>query len=253
MKYKRGQITPLAIIGLIILVGIIGALIFSNKLIFEGKKTQLDKNVDLNEDQIEVKDFVDGCITEVAKANILYMGQRGGYFNDPLEATDFKVPYYVDKGADLRPGLSKLEDEISDSITSELRYCIDDFKVFKEFGITTEEEMSTKTTITDGNVALEVYFPLEIKRLDSVSKLDSFAVNIPIRLGKVYGVTTVLLDDQLRNPDSFCINCYITTAYYDDFYYHLYRYGEDTVVFTVEDVNTTRTHLPFNFTYAVRY
>lgn len=249
---KKAQLSIFTIVGLIVVLLVVGAFFLRDINIERSGGFKITSRPVLTGTEAQVNDFVEDCIKDVARANLRVIGQQGGYFNAVSTSTDFNVPYYVDKGQNLVPVKERVETEIADSINEGLPLCVNNFESFTKLRIEAGN-VDTKVNLNEEEVALLADYPLKIWKEEELFKLDDFYVAIPVRYGKMYEVTEKIMEDQLQNPDSVCINCYVTEALKNDFYYKVQRYGDDVVVFTMIDFNDTRTHMPFNLTYAVRY
>jgi hypothetical protein len=209
MHEKKGQITLFIIIGIILLLG--AALIFYLKeqdIIFRPKPPVLP------DDASQIKQFVETCVSSIAKDAANLVGTTGGYIKIPDEIRsnpmasvrispleNGKIPYWHYQGESRIPPLEFIEEQISGYVTDNIRECILDLEPFRtQYNIKELGNISTTTTITEEAVAIEVDYPIEIsdKLGRKITSLDKFSSSVSYRLKQTYDFAVNIMEEENR-------------------------------------------------------
>jgi len=237
---KKGQITIFIIIALV-LVGIVG-LYFSLRGEFKTEKVSSEVE--------EIYIFVHGCIEETGVDAIYEVSQKGGYFLSPDLSTEEGIPYYYVEKKYNGPSKEKIALEISHYMNTMLFFCTKNFEDFPEFVIS-QEDISTTTKIENEKVIFNVDYPLRISKGESINTLKNFNnIETPIRLGLVYDSIGKMFKDQ---EQGLCLSCVLDVALQNDLYVDMSDYDEETIIFTIRDINSNIEEKEFSFNFANKY
>jgi hypothetical protein len=244
-KSKRSQITVFIILAILIVV-LIG-------VFFSYRMNLLNLNSDVvNPDIAPIHSFVVSCIKQAGEDGIYNIGQTGGYFNSPNLSTDNQISYYLYGNDNLMPSKEKIENELSEYMNNMLFFCTKNFIDFPDFNVK-QGEIKTKTTIEDNKVIFNVNYPLSIKKNDKSYLFNQFKdIEIPVRLGVIYGVNQLIMEDQMKNKKDVCASCLNQWANEKDLYIDMYDYKK-SLVFVITDTNSRINEKEFTFYFANKY
>jgi len=205
-KKRGGQVAVFFIIA--VLVILFGA-------VFLHYKSLSTEEEYIEPELVPVRDYVDGCLENVADTGISLLGITGGYIGVPARINNnpraylalgpgLKNPYWWYDGVTAIPTEEFIKRQLEDYITHNLRVCLDNFNVFQgQYGINELGSITTEVTLTDENVIVSVNYPLEIFYHLNKSKLtlESFKQAIPIRLKKILQLAKTIMERE--NKDFF--------------------------------------------------
>ncbi|MEK6961142.1 MAG: hypothetical protein AABX47_08280 [Nanoarchaeota archaeon] len=155
-------------------------------------------------------DYVESCISLVGHDAIETISEQGGYLHLP-EKTSFGQPIHLDKGQDTSPSVSRIEEELSKYVDSELHFClrnqIDLNRARIEIGAP-----STKTTIRENSVAFQVHMLTRTTTGNTKTTTSDFFAYIPSRFWQTRQIAQDLLTQLTKNPQTICISCLFDQA-----------------------------------------
>ena len=245
---KRGQITLFIILGLVIII-ILGIIFYFKSIIFSNSNQEKYSSIS---PQIKtVGDFINNCVKIIGEEGIAYTGQQSGYYKLPEKSTENNIAYYLDERK-LIPPLSAIENSISSYVNENLDLCIKNFSDLKGFKFKTKK-VSTRTSIKDKAVILNVNYPVEVIRAKSEYQLSEFKLSIPVRLGIIYNVSSNIIDEQLKDKNNICLTCLVNIGNGNDLKINLANYENDTIIFTILDEKSKLNNQPYGFNFAVKY
>jgi hypothetical protein len=177
-------------------------------------------------DLMPVKTYVESCISIIGEKAIIQLGARAGFIEIPAEIKNDPYSYlsYIPNSPLILPywyyntynrypplykeeGVYSIEEQLNNYIGSNLKECLEDFKVFeKKFQIKEKEGINVDSAISEDSVSINIDYPLIIKNKVSkkVSRISKFQINIPIRLKKIYELAKKILDEE--NKELFLEN-----------------------------------------------
>jgi len=126
---KKSQITVFIIIAVIIVVSFIALMLF-----FYGRDDDLEEHKD-PVDIERINNFVEECIFQTGEDAVYRIGRTGGYSEASKYSTSNDIAYYYDKGRNLLPPKSEIENQLALYIKSNLNSCIKDFSDFPTWGL----------------------------------------------------------------------------------------------------------------------
>lgn len=217
---KRGQVTLFIIVGILMLV-----VFFLLTRFLQGVDTQV-----IPEDFAPVTNFVESCIGFVGADAIEFVSQQGGYFEMEEEYT-----YYFYESSNQMPSKSTVEEELSKYMDEVLFFCLKNFADFPGFAVN-QGFSKTKAIIRRDDVLFEVELPLEIRKQASKINLDRFAKAVPSRLNTLYDVSANIVIEQMKDPDSICLDCMVNLGINNDVFIKLERIDETRILFIVTDI-----------------
>lgn len=213
---KRGQLTIFIIIGIIILVVFASFFVLRSVLVEEELEVARPIAEQIPTEFEPVRVFTDDCIELIAKQGLVRLGQQGGhiypelwtglYFNeqnptdsDGLILGSAKIPYWwynqVGNSQNTvsldtnRPTISDMERDLKVFIETELPTCLNNYEDFEEQNYQVREgDITAFVDILPGSIGISVTHPLTVRRGPSEATFESFFVDLPVDLNKMYNV-----------------------------------------------------------------
>jgi len=220
---KKGQVTIFIILGIVILFTVSAILYISYKTTTKDFETGEVKTVATVPVVFEpVQSYVENCLHQVAKQGLVILGGQGGYIypnllgefseKDPTNSEGINinptlVPYWhfnsapnsVDSitCASNKPKLyddgelgseMSVEAQLGRYVKEKIGACLGDYSGFKEQGFEIDEENSIEVVVkvAEKGVIFKLKKSLEVTLGDTIDELDSFYVNIPLKLKHYY-------------------------------------------------------------------
>ena len=195
---RKGQVTLFIIAGIVVVV--IAAILFYLR------GSSVGQNIDVPVEAQPVKVFVDACLKSTAIKGIQLLGIQGGYvmLDKPYLQTEYsKISYHFIRNNKTYPSDEEVENEISFFIGAYIQSCIQGFTIFKEQGYDIKEgNISVKANINENKVDIDLNYPLELGKGEARNKLESFSVDVPIRLGHILDISRKITDKAADDPES---------------------------------------------------
>jgi len=240
MQNKKGQVTIFIIIAVVIVVA--GVLIYMFY-------PQIKSGFSSKEDSVSL--FVRSCIEDTGKDAIYFVSQKGGYFSSPIDSNINGIPYYYFNGKNYMPSKEKIEEELSSYMNNMLTFCLQDFVNFPEVNIS-QGEVETRTKIKEGEIVLDVKYPLVIKKGESVSRIEEFEdIKIPVRLGIIYDAVGKIIQEQMTHED-ICLSCISGIMEENELKIDLTNV-DDGIIFTIIDENSKIKDVDLKFSFVNKY
>ena len=205
----------------------------------------------LNPDAERVYNFVQTCIEEKSIETIYQVGENGGYFFPPNISLDSGTVIYYENGRNLMPSKKQVEDEISFFLNEKLFFCTRNFIDFPDLQIS-QSEISTKITIEDEKIILNVNYPLTITKGEDKSLIKDFKIEIPIRLGIIYNSVAEFMQTQ-KESEGICLSCLLEISEKNDLFVDMMDYDEQTTIFVFRDENSKIKDEIFVWVFANEY
>ncbi|PIN74243.1 hypothetical protein COV20_01350 [Candidatus Woesearchaeota archaeon CG10_big_fil_rev_8_21_14_0_10_45_16] len=225
---KRGQVTVFVIVALLVLG--LSALIF----VLNERITPEIKPVDT----APVQQFVESCLQKTLSEGISFIAENGGYNHLPeLSSSDafHNAPYYVYLGEDTSPTLQSIQRQLADYITSQLPFCIQQFKAFPY--TISFSEISTRVSILLGMVDADISFPITIEQGEQQATLDTFRVSQPSSLFEMYSASQEIVDYTLLFDNAICFDCIDDTAQKNNLQISVLEFKLDELFYIIEDLD----------------
>lgn len=227
---KRGQVTLLVIVGLVILIGA-GLFFFissSNQSTPEDITKEL---VDVGEEYRPVDIYVKSCLTSIGVQVAEQIGQHGGYLNPLEELTyDVSAPYdsdgilltnsdesmvpywvYIPSSTEqdttifpsiVIPELEDIERSHAQEIDKQLLSCLNNFDNLEFTGSEVEILKNSETTVTytEKEIVVQTKLPVKVTLPDgSVHELEDFYSIIDIPFKKYYDMAKLVTAQEYEN------------------------------------------------------
>ena len=145
----------------------------------------------------------------------------------------------------------QIEKEISNYITRNLEFCIGGFTDFTQYNIT-RGKLNTAAIIQDEKVLVKLNYPLTIKKGESVSRIQDFETEVPVRMGIIYDIIKKY-QDQEKPIEGMCFNCQVDELEAKGLSLDSYDYNNETVIFVLKDKYSIINNKPFEWIFANKY
>ncbi len=98
------------------------------------------------------------------------------------------------------PSILSIEVQLDEYINKNLKKCVRGFATLPSLGfdITEKGNARAKTTVAEENVIVEVEYPIEIKKGDSVRTIKRYRLTIPLNLKRIYEEATRILKTERK-------------------------------------------------------
>jgi hypothetical protein len=253
---KKGQITIIIIIGIIILAAVSTMIFFKNQSFKEGiiaskeEITQTDFNV------AGIKSYVESCITKTTNEAILENGRSGGYFYLPNESTKDlfeNVPYYSTATEDLFPTNEIIANELSYYLDTMLDLCLENFAPYVKQGFNvTMNEPSSKIKLTMTKIRVNTNLPLTIKKGTGKKELAEFSVEIP---AKSLVNDLIVAKEIVKGQEAgeICVTCFSALALKNNLEIQVLPLDNNTYFFEMVDNDYFVNRENYKLNFAVQY
>ena len=199
---KRGQITFFILVGVIILV-VVGFLSFVNK--DEVKEVRSVSDLE----KANLVSFVENCNEIVAAQGAYYIAAHNGYYQLPAEYTedrDYTFTYVYqrsDPNLNVSLSLDEIKQNYEEYIRFNLHVCTNNLKDFEGLGADIDEgQVIADVEIQDNKVLINTIYDIKVQLKDSYYEIYELKpVEIPVRLGLMYGISQTILQWILDEPD----------------------------------------------------
>jgi hypothetical protein len=218
---KRGQVTILIILGLVILSSIIMVYMFREKIFLSEFERQKAESLQVPQQAAELHDYIGDCVQEVIQEPINLIGQQGGYItlpNDPIgqgmhnqfsnsleifPGTDFETAYWFYEAANgvprfQAPAKVDMELQIADYINQHLPLCADDQEIFERYNAEVGEVFA-EVEILDDEVQVIVDYPVTVELEEYDFNFDSFYESIDVPLGSMFDSAVEIMNEENEN------------------------------------------------------
>ena len=245
----RGQVTIFIIIAIILIVAVAFYFVLKDKA---------DTDEPIYIESAQVYNFVQECLETTSKQSLYFIGLHGGYFIPPEKSTAYGVPYYIYLGDYLFPHINKIEEEISIFVESSLTLCTEDFEDFGSVVIN-QSEVRAITSVEGEFVSIKVNYPITIQKGESVSRIEDFEVEIPVRLSVLYNASKFILDSHFENSGELCLSCLLEFQKENSLQINM-QSNEETIVYEIVDTLSTLEIIKdefepenYKFRFAIKY
>ena len=240
----KGQVSVFIIIAIILVILIVLFFIFRNSLISTNNNSQSDFN--------RIYSSLKYCINNVAEGAINQIGQTGGYYITNF-STRSNVSYYYYYGNNYMPSKETISRELSQYMDNHLAICIDNLNLLNITN-TSYSQIKTNSKIEDNRVIFNVDLPITLtfnEKTYSYKNFNDIIVNN--RLGLIYDSIVYINKDMEENPHGVCLNCVYDIARKNELKIDMYDYDDETVIFLIQDKNSTISGEAYMYLFANKY
>ena len=222
---KKGQLTPIIIIAIIVVVGIL--------VYFSVGDSSNQRIVD--PDIAPINNLITNCFVESGAEAIVEVSKYGGYFI-PLEDRSLPngIPLYMIDGKNVMPTKERVETELGNYVDTLMYFCTKEFSDFPDFNVEVGE-IETIVDINEQVVEFKSVYPLTISKGENVYDLKNFEYSVDSRLGLIFNQVVSLMDDQVNYPDGLCMDCAVAISLEHDLFIDNINVDNNIYVYTIRD------------------
>ena len=240
---KRGQATALALLGIIIIISL-AFFIYSRTIL-------LQKQIGLSQKEIEVKDFIEACLSKTAEEGLFFLGLQGGYYNikKPYgEYSGIKVPYYFFRGIHYPTEISIYRQELSEYIETNIEYCIKrkDVSILKKGKPKVFTELNEKI-----NLVLD--YPLKINFNREMVKIEKFTSSLNFNFNEISSYIHEVTQALSKDIDYYPLGgiAKISEKYKKRF--ETISFEDGSILFTIISSHNLSFKEPYVFAFMIKY
>lgn len=255
MKSKKGQISIFLILGIVILITTSIVFVFYNETISDQIKPEVEETTELVFQTENYKNFLNTCLKNIAEDSLIFIGQRGGYYNLPkpnYNDSFIKTAYYFYEDRSYMPTLEQMQNSISNYINSEISNCFNELNNFNEITNLNYNIEDINTLIIKDSVIVEAQIPTKITVNDATYEIEKYRTTINSRLKDIYNFTSFFIDNQLEDKYTICLSCIINKAIENDLFTDIENIGNNIYIFTVLYNDTVKDSF-YKFIFANKY
>ena len=234
---KRGQLTIFIIIGVVIVLLIAFYSIF---------KSILFNNIIYGSD-IVLDDILD-CLESSTEQSLYIVTYQGGYSNPPEKHFSFSptfFPYYYYENESFMPSLENIEKEMGKEVKKRLAKCLPNIN--KHNFDVSYSASSVDVDITRDGVEFIIDMPIVLQKNNISMRIEllEYPQFYENKLYSLYEVSKFFVEDQLEDPEYYCITCITEICENEGLKFYLFNILPDIyLVMAFEDNNNP---LVFNF------
>jgi len=246
---KRGQVTLLIILGLIILIIVSFGLFYRADLIEMFQTGIVQESVLPNEVQ-EVKDQIHSCLYDLSDDAVYNLGLTGGYLSEIplsfLEYDVYAVPYLYDLGENNLVELIVWENSLGEYMKSNYQDCVKDYENFDlSYG------NIEPVVVIEDQVTWDIYWPISAEYNSIKYTINDFSIDQNVKLFQLHEALNFIMENQIYDS-KFCVSCLTDIALDYNLEIDFENLDEGTL-FLVTDKNSQVYDENFKFVFASRY
>jgi hypothetical protein len=241
---KRKPKTPKAQTTIFIILAIIIILAISLIFILKPTKQSIPQTIQPLHSSIQY------CIEQTSQQAIIYISERGGYYNLPEKSLDSITPYYLYEDQNIMPTKEKIQQQISLYIEDNLPKCTFIATEFSDFQIQEQQPKAT-TKIKPNNIEIKIKYLLTITKDKQTYQLENFNTNIPSRLNTIYSAIEQIILEQIKDPTALDPHHIYQVSNENNLQTKMIGFTEDSVIFLITDKKTIDQN--FTFIFANKY
>ena len=246
MLLKRGQLTIFIIVAILIIAFVVLFFVF---------RGGIQREKPASPEVVPIKNFVEECLDETAEGIIYEIAQQGGYSSPEniFESEGKEYAYYLINGNNHMPSKIQVEKEISDDLNAKIFICTNYFSDFPDYEIT-QGNAESSAKILENKIILEMRYPLTIKKGESISILEDFKTEIPVRAGLVYDSVSEFIIEQEKNKEQgFCLSCLPENLIQNNLNVEINGKINNTLIFRFKDNASKLNNKTFEWVFANQY
>lgn len=198
---NKGQITIFVIIAILLVALVVLFFVFKD-----------DFGIGKTSSEIEpIQTSVLSCLESTSEEGINYIALHGGYYKIPEEISmkylEKEVPYYYINSKENIPSIERVERELEDYISENLKSCLN-FSSFEEQGFSINEgNVSSSVNIGEDKTNIKANYPLAIEKGEESFKLKEFKTEVLSNIKELHGASVELVNLYSEKPGYVCVTC----------------------------------------------
>jgi hypothetical protein len=164
------------------------------------------------------------------------------------------VPYYYYQGIDNTITKEEVETQFEEYVNENLPLCVAGFATLNESQYqVTAGEVSADVVIDDiTGMAVNVNYPLTIQTDNRVEQVEKFSQTYDVRIGTLLDVSSQIVDRVAEEPRAIPMSYLIDLGVENDLQIDTFTYGDDTVLYLIQDNRSLAGTEPLLFVFATK-
>ena len=206
---KRGQVTVLIILAVVILVGVVVFSFINNESSSSNIENAFSKIGATSQANVIESEILE-CIKSISEDANVVIGIQGGYYNSPEKFEDIGlafIPYYYDQSAILQPSIQKIESELAAYLDENIDFCLNQIN-------NNELSLSYKTSessakINQDSISFNTDLSITISKegLTETIELENHPLEISSALNDAFEIAEFITETHKEDPENICISC----------------------------------------------
>ncbi len=203
VKGKRGQLTAIILIGLVIFI--LATLLIYFRFFYQQGALKIGAKELAVPTQLKPLDAIlEKCATTTLEEGLILIGLQGGYVTPPklsLKTKHSKIAYWYYNGKKHIPTKKTIEKQLNNYLDFNMQFCFNK-KQFPQFQITTKEP-TAKTTINKEQVTTTITYSITATKEKAKYELNKkYKTKINIPLGNIHATTKNIIENEIKKPGS---------------------------------------------------
>jgi len=232
---KRGQVTVLIILAVVIIVGVAIFSFTSNQSSSSNIESAFSKIGATSQSNV-IESSILECIKSISEDANVVIGIQGGYYNTPEKSEDIGlafIPYYYDQPAILQPTIQRIESELAAYLDENIDFCLDQINN-NELSLTYKNSQSTAKINQDSiSFTMDLSITISKEDLTETIKLESHPVEISSPLSDSIEIATFITQTHKEDPDNLCISCVTQMAQERNLFVDFLEFDEEDTTLVV--------------------
>jgi len=216
---KRAQLTLFVIVAVVVVISIVVYFFMRGDL----------TNKPIDGSDVIVAGLV-SCVEYTSQNSLSIVAYQGGYNTPPEKHFSFSptfFPYYYYEGESYVPSLEMFESEMGEFVKENIRDCLDEVEV-AGFDIN-YDELDVQVDISPEGVEFVIDSPITLSREEMSMRIEMkrYPVFIPSKLYYLHEVSEFFVQEQLEDPDYYCLSCVLEMCNRNDIRFYIFPLMED--------------------------
>jgi len=248
---KRGQITLFIIVGILIVV-IASVTLYMVSLTPDDTEGVVKSALD----STAIKNFMNLCVSQVSLEGLMYISNRGGYFDIPSQVIKDETSLWYD-GHNIQPFLYEFKSSLIQYVRENIDACVNDMEYFRQQGYLVEnpdrDKIKMNVVFGESEVYGKVTYPGKIKKGTYVHEMKDFSFRHDVRLKELFEISTEFVNQITHTSFDRC-NPLACLADISDGVTISYHVNGDEIIFDseVDIVSKDVTINVFNLRFAAK-
>jgi len=249
---KRGQVTIFLIMGIVILAVFASIFYITSLVQKEELKAEAEELPVTFRAKTPVQSLVESCLRNTAIPGIYLLGIQGGviYPDEPelILLTENNIINYGYLNGINQFSERKMERDLNRFLEESLPSCLD-FSILEDQAIIVEErgELKADVKIRNRDLRVDLEYPLDVTIGGDVSHLEKYSVLVKIPISELIAEAEKIIEQHKQNPGQINFGFLATL----DTFVSVLPYSDDTIIYSVSDIQTVIDGAPFTFMFAI--
>jgi hypothetical protein len=237
---KRGQLTIIVIVAIVMVVGIGGFFVVNSAMKEEASKAFYE-NEAVSREVGSVREVVEGCVKDLTLESIYLIGDQGGYYLEAEKSSlinNLSVPYYYYEGELFLPSLEGIEMQGARFILDNLEECI-----VAGSSVSFDVEVSglVDMSIVSSKISYDFLGEVVLTSSEGYSmkiELEDYSTSYDVSLYEMYEVASYLTEGHNEDSELYCASCLVEMLESRDLFLDYIDTNENELSVVITDKTT---------------